>query len=269
MGIGQGSVDQSDHDGEHHRRDQALGCQAMKPLPAFIILYAMMYAAGGVASPFWPLFFQSRGAAAEQIGLVIGLGIVARLIAGPAVGRAADMLAALRAVLAACAAHTFAVIRWNAAGIGSQTTGLLWSEAVAAEILVFFFIGPALVNRLGPNGAAALAAMAGIIRWVVMTQSTALAALALVQPLPAAMFASGPLTLQYSPSARTCPVYRPRATSGCEQPQQTAALFDHLVGAAEQRNWQREAQCLRGHVLVGRRSSRLQPVLVDRRQLAA
>ena len=76
----------------------------MKPLPRFIILYAMMYAAGGVASPFWPLFFQSRGAAAEQIGLVIGLGIVGRLVAGPAVGRAADMLAALRAVLAVCAA---------------------------------------------------------------------------------------------------------------------------------------------------------------------
>jgi PPP family 3-phenylpropionic acid transporter len=76
----------------------------MKPLPRFIILFAMMYAAGGVASPFWPLFFQSRGAAAEQIGLVIGLGIVGRLVAGPAVGRAADMLAALRAVLAVCAA---------------------------------------------------------------------------------------------------------------------------------------------------------------------
>jgi MFS transporter, PPP family, 3-phenylpropionic acid transporter len=316
----------------------------MKRLSAFIILYAMMYAAGGVASPFWPLFFQSRGAAAEQIGLVIGLGIVARLVAGPAVGRAADMLAALRAVLAACAAlaacmaigllavqgffllvaiemvhaaalapvttladalavncakprvrhgfeygwvrgsasaafiagtliageavssagltavvwmhaalllgvvlgsalvprlnaqsahptagdrpsrgglsalggvrelsriaplrrllivaaliygshalhDTFTVIRWNAAGIGSQTTSLLWSEAVAAEILVFFFIGPALVNRLGPNGAAALAAMAGIIRWGVMTQSTALGALALVQPLHGLTFA--------------------------------------------------------------------------------
>jgi hypothetical protein len=32
--------------------------------------------------------------------------------------------------------------------------------------------------------------------------------------------------------------------SGREQPQQTAA--DHLVGVAEQRNWEREAQRLRG-----------------------
>jgi hypothetical protein len=47
---------------------------------------------------------------------------------------------------------------------------------------------------------------------------------------------------------RTCPCIgsRPsRANSRPEQVQQTA-LLDHLVGAGEQRNWEREAQCLRG-----------------------
>ena len=84
---------------------------------------------------------------------------------------------------------SFAVIRWNAAGIGSAATGMLWSESVAAEVIVFFLIGPALIDRIGPRGAAALAAIAGIIRWVVMANSTALAVLALVQPLHGLTFA--------------------------------------------------------------------------------
>ena len=83
----------------------------------------------------------------------------------------------------------FAAIRWNAAGIGTTATSLLWSEAVAAEVVVFFCIGPALLNRISSRGAAALAAAAGIIRWVVMSQSTALAALALVQLLHGLTFA--------------------------------------------------------------------------------
>jgi PPP family 3-phenylpropionic acid transporter len=84
---------------------------------------------------------------------------------------------------------TFAVIRWNAAGMGSAATSVLWSESVAAEVVVFFLIGPALVNRIGPSGAAALAAVAGSIRWVVMAQTTDLVALALVQPLHGLTFA--------------------------------------------------------------------------------
>jgi PPP family 3-phenylpropionic acid transporter len=83
----------------------------------------------------------------------------------------------------------FAAIRWNAAGIGPAATSLLWSESVAAEVLVFLLIGPALVDRIGPNGAATLAATAGIVRWTVMSQTTDLAALALVQPLHGFTFA--------------------------------------------------------------------------------
>ena len=296
-----------------------------------------MYAAFGAASPFWPLFFESRGLTPEQLGFLLALGQLARLIAGPLAGRVADILGALRASLATCAsfaalltvalltvegfwplavihmAHAamlapitaladaiavnaarapqkgfeygwvrgsasaafiagtlaagqivgandlsaiawmqaallagvvlsaplvppldtssaqgerelsstfggiqelckialfrrvvlvaalvygshamhdaFAPIRWNAAGISTTATSLLWSEAVAAEVLVFFWIGPALLNRIGPSGAAALAAAAGIVRWVVMSQSTALVALALVQPLHGLTFA--------------------------------------------------------------------------------
>jgi PPP family 3-phenylpropionic acid transporter len=47
------------------------------------------------------------------------------------------------------------VIRWTAAGISPATTSVLWSEAVAAAVVVFFLIGPALIARLTPRGALA------------------------------------------------------------------------------------------------------------------
>ena len=37
----------------------------------------------------------------------------------------------------------FAVIWWSSAGIEPSTISVLWSEAVAAEVVVFFLIGPA------------------------------------------------------------------------------------------------------------------------------
>jgi PPP family 3-phenylpropionic acid transporter len=314
-----------------------IGSSSLGALHRFILLYVLMYAAFGAASPFWPLFFESRGLTPEQLGFLLALGQLMRLIAGPLAGRVADILGALRASLATCTsfaalltvalltvegfwplavihmAHAamlapiaaladaiavnaarapqkgfeygwvrgsasaafiagtlaagqivgandlsaiawmqaallagvvlsaplvppldassaqserelsstfggiqelckialfrrlvlvaalvygshamhdaFAPIRWNTAGISTTATSLLWSEAVAAEVLVFFWIGPALLNRIGPSGAAALAATAGIVRWVVMSQSTALVALALVQPLHGLTFA--------------------------------------------------------------------------------
>jgi len=93
-------------------------------------------------------------------------------------------------ILGSHAMHdAFAVIRWSSAGISPATVSFLWSESVAAEVLVFFVIGPALVTRLTPAGAAALAALAGILRWAVMAQTTEVIALALVQPLHGITFA--------------------------------------------------------------------------------
>ncbi|MDR6539099.1 MFS transporter [Variovorax soli] len=71
---------------------------------AFILLYVLMYASFGVASPFWPRFFETRGMSPEQIGVLLGLGTVVRLIAGPVAGRMADRWQRLRQVLAASAA---------------------------------------------------------------------------------------------------------------------------------------------------------------------
>jgi MFS transporter, PPP family, 3-phenylpropionic acid transporter len=307
-------------------------------LTRFILLYAAMYAAFGVASPFLPAFVSARGLAPEQLGVVLGAGTAVRLFTAPLAGRIGDLIQGLRVVLVVCLAlaasvtmgylgaygfwillginllhaaalapitiladalalgsasatrsgrrgfeygwvrgtgsaafivgtllsgqvvgvfgldlivylqalllgvaafaailvpelthrHTaaavrepaggvlilfrlplfrnlvlvaalilgshamhdaFAVIRWSKAGISPSTASLLWSESVAAEVLVFFVIGPALVRRLTPAGAAAIAALAGMLRWAVMAQTTDVIALALAQPLHGVTFA--------------------------------------------------------------------------------
>jgi PPP family 3-phenylpropionic acid transporter len=94
-------------------------------------------------------------------------------------------------VLGSHAMHdTFAVIRWSAAGITPAVASALWSASVAAEVLVFFFIGPALLRQLGPAAVVALAATAGVVRWMAMASSTSVIALALVQPLHGLTFAA-------------------------------------------------------------------------------
>jgi MFS transporter, PPP family, 3-phenylpropionic acid transporter len=304
---------------------------------AYIILYAALYAAFGVASPFWPKFFETRALSSQQIGLILAAAMPMRLIAGPLVGMLADILGSLRLVLASCAAlaagtaaallwadtfwgllvialvqaaalapttsiadalavnaarpqiagrpfeygrirgaasaafilgtlavgqlisrtdltpiiwmnlvlligtvgatalvphvtrsvspvsathvfaqvhglfkikrfrtlilvsafvygshamhDAFAVIRWSDAGIDTSTISFLWSEAVAAEVIVFFLIGPALLERIGPRGAAALAAAAGVVRWSVAGMTTSVVMLSLLQPLHGLTFA--------------------------------------------------------------------------------
>ena len=308
-------------------------------LPRFILLYAAMYAAFGVASPFLPALVNARGVPAAQLGLVLSAGTAVRLLTAPLAGRTGDVLQGLRVVLVVCTAlaaavtlgylpahgfwpllalsllhaaslgpvtiladalalgaaapppgsgrrgfeygwvrgtgsaafilgtvlsgqavsawgldvivwlqalllgaaavaailvpelvherradavrapaggvrrllqrprfrtlvlvaalilgshamhDAFAVIRWSAAGVSPATASVLWSESVAAEVLVFCIIGPALVTWLTPAGALAVAALAGMLRWTVMAQSAAVMALALVQPLHGITFA--------------------------------------------------------------------------------
>ncbi len=83
----------------------------------------------------------------------------------------------------------FAVIRWQAAAINPTVIGLLWSEGVAGEIMVFFFVGRPMLNRLGPARSAMLAAVAGVVRWAVMARATEVAPIALVEPLHGFTFA--------------------------------------------------------------------------------
>ncbi len=84
---------------------------------------------------------------------------------------------------------TFAVILWRESGISTAAASLLWSESVAAEVLVFLVVGPWLVGRLGVARAAILAAGAGAVRWSVLGASNDVLAVALVEPLHGLTFA--------------------------------------------------------------------------------
>ena len=309
--------------------------------PARIIaLYALMYAAFGVSSPFMPAFLAARGLGPEQLGLLFATGTAVRLISGPLCGRLADLTRARRGVLVICIAlaalvafgllpaagfgtlltisalqaaalapittladaialavalprgsaarfeygwargagsaafivgtllsgqvvsawglpsivvshatlllgaagaglllpspdrsersptaatpvppggvrellgirafryvmlvsalvlgshamhDAFAVIRWGGAGVTPAMASVLWSESVAAEVVVFFLIGPPLVAHLGPAGVIAHAAGAGTLGGVVLALTTHVLVLALVQPLHGLTFAA-------------------------------------------------------------------------------
>jgi len=93
-------------------------------------------------------------------------------------------------VLGSHAMHdSFAVIRWTTSGMSAGTAGLIWSESVAAEVLVFFLIGPRIIDRLGASRTLALSAAAGVLRWVVMALTAAPWAMALIEPLHGFTFA--------------------------------------------------------------------------------
>jgi PPP family 3-phenylpropionic acid transporter len=89
------------------------------------------------------------------------------------------------------AAHTvyyaFSTIHWKAAGISDDTIGLLWSEGVIAEIVLFAVSGR-IARRCGPAGLLVLAAVGGIVRWTVLSFTTAVPLLAAAQVLHAATF---------------------------------------------------------------------------------
>lgn len=93
-------------------------------------------------------------------------------------------------VLGSHAMHdTFAMIRWRAAGMPAWETSLLWSLAVAAEVIVFFLIGPRLLEVLTAPGSLVLAALCGAIRWAVTALTADVVAVALTQPLHGFTFA--------------------------------------------------------------------------------
>lgn len=93
-------------------------------------------------------------------------------------------------VLGSHALHdTFAIISWRDAGISSAATGVLWSEQVVSEVAVFFLLGPMLLHRIGPVRALALAAAAGVLRWIVLGATADVLAVGLVEPLHGLTFA--------------------------------------------------------------------------------
>lgn len=83
--------------------------------------------------------------------------------------------------------YSFASIHWKAAGIPDDVIGLLWSEGVIAEVVLFAFSG-LVVARAGPAGLLLAAGLGGIARWLVLGLTTDVTALAVIQLLHAATF---------------------------------------------------------------------------------
>jgi PPP family 3-phenylpropionic acid transporter len=71
--------------------------------PIFLAVYALLYAAFGVQSPFLPALLRERGLRADEIGIVVAASTAIRVLAGPAVGHAADRFRTHSFTLCACA----------------------------------------------------------------------------------------------------------------------------------------------------------------------
>ncbi|KAB1072133.1 MFS transporter [Methylobacterium planeticum] len=154
-------------------------------LAAALVTGGLLFLATGLAAGFLPAGAPGR----EPEGMPVSgpwQGF-AELLRQPAFRRTV-LVAAL--VIGAHALHdAFAMLLWRGAGIGAGAAGLLWSEAVAAEVLVFLLAGPWLLARIGLRGGLVLAALAGALRWAVMAGTTALPWLAAVQLLHGLSFA--------------------------------------------------------------------------------
>ena len=67
--------------------------------------------------------------------------------------------------------YIYSVLDWRAQGISDAVIGWLWAVGVIAEVVLMLGPGRHWVARIGPSHALALAAMAGLIRWVALTAS--------------------------------------------------------------------------------------------------
>jgi PPP family 3-phenylpropionic acid transporter len=100
------------------------------------------------------------------------------------------LMAAASLITGSHALHDgFEVIRWRAGGLSAGQSGVLWALSVAGEVLVFFYAGRFLLDRLGPARAMMLAAAAGVLRWGVAASTVSFPILAIVEPLHGLTFA--------------------------------------------------------------------------------
>jgi len=83
----------------------------------------------------------------------------------------------------------FEVIRWRSAGMSAGQASILWSISVAAEVLVFTFLGKRILDRLGAGRAMILSACAGVVRWGFAARTAWFPIMAFVEPLHGLTFA--------------------------------------------------------------------------------
>ena len=102
----------------------------------FVLLYATLFTAFGLVSPFLPVVLTGRGLGPEELGIVLGVGTAVRLVCGPVAGRLADRFNAFRAALAACAilAGSAAPFYLSAHGLWAVMAVAVFQAAVLAPI---------------------------------------------------------------------------------------------------------------------------------------
>ena len=123
-----------------------------RPLTSYVLLYGLMYAAFGVASPFWPQFFAERGLGSEQLAGLLALGTAARLVSGPLAGGLADRLSARRVTLALCIGLSGSLALGLLAA-SDYPTLLLVSLCHAAALAPVTTLADALATRQGIGSA--------------------------------------------------------------------------------------------------------------------
>jgi PPP family 3-phenylpropionic acid transporter len=106
--------------------------------------------------------------------------------------------------------YAFATLHWRKAGVADDTIGLLWAEAVAAEV-VLFVLGGGLLRRLGPLGLIGLGGAAGGVRWVALALTAHPAALVATQWLHAFTFGATHLGAIYFIASALRPQLGPTA----------------------------------------------------------
>ena len=104
-----------------------------RPLPTFLAVYGLLYAAFGVQSPFLPALLSGRGLRAEEIGMVLAASTAIRVLAGPAVGHVADRQR--RHTLTLCACSLVAAVTGLGYVMIQGFAGLLLVALVQAAML--------------------------------------------------------------------------------------------------------------------------------------
>src|SRR6202167_1731437 len=123
---------------------------ALGSFDRFLVLYATMFAAFGVASPFLPALLHERGLGPSEIGAVLAAGTAVRLIPGPAISRLADWFGAHKQTLALLLAMA-AVIAFGYDLPAGFAIFLLVSVAHASTLAPIVPIPTALTNILPSN----------------------------------------------------------------------------------------------------------------------
>jgi PPP family 3-phenylpropionic acid transporter len=96
--------------------------------------------------------------------------------------------------------YGFAALLWRSQGLSDTVIGLLLAEGIIVEILLFVR-GRTVIERLGPAGLTACAAVAAVVRWGVTAMEPAVAVLAVIQLLHAATYAMQHLSAMMTLSA--------------------------------------------------------------------